>query len=382
MIKCPSCSNINSERNVFCLNCGSLLKDYSSIEISKINYNLPQNEFILQLINQIEAEKTYYDVFLNPVSDMFKNISERCGSSQTQFELGTITVKQHEKNVSDEFFRLVSVCETYLNSVNKSLLRILKLFDVLCTFVNTNNLSKTNYEKLTDELINSLNKFVGSLGNLKKSVEGVNLDNPGLKLKQNQQNSISVLDKMMIFHSAYSLELEKIKYHGTDSKKINFCMNCGHKLEVDIKFCPNCGVKVGQVKEDENKTKFEEYESQVNALKIEYTEKEKRVKELIEKSFDSTQITYDHFMDIVDNNTRVFNQQADIILEIINVAIESPSIDEGINEKINLLKSIIDKTDDLINELVIHLSSNGENESDVKNLSEEMRKLIDSVKYY
>ena len=55
-------------------------------------------------------------------------------------------------------------------------------------------------------------------------------------------------------------------------------------------------------------------------------------------------------------------------------------VEKEIDSKIRTLESFIDKMDDLINELVIHLSSNKKDNEDINNLFEDMDELIHSVK--
>lgn len=125
------------------------------------------------------------------------------------------------------------------------------------------------------------------------------------------------------------------------------------------------------------------YGDEVNSLKIQYDAKEKVVVNLIEKSFAPPQITYDKFMDSVNNCSKVFNSQVDSALNIINLAThESPRIDTELESKISNMKAIISQVDDLTNELIIYLSSNKKSDTDVENLFDDMKGLIDSVKKY
>ena len=57
-------------------------------------------------------------------------------------------------------------------------------------------------------------------------------------------------------------------------------------------------------------------------------------------------------------------------------------VEREIENKIIVLKTFITKMEDLINELVINLSSNKKDNDDVNNLFKDMDDLIDSVKNY
>ena len=59
-----------------------------------------------------------------------------------------------------------------------------------------------------------------------------------------------------------------------------------------------------------------------------------------------------------------------------------PRVDAELENKISILKSIIDQIEDLTNELVININSDEESHDNVKNLVDDMEDLIDSVKEY
>ena len=57
-------------------------------------------------------------------------------------------------------------------------------------------------------------------------------------------------------------------------------------------------------------------------------------------------------------------------------------VEKEIDSKIKTLETFVDKMEDLINELVIHLSSNEKDNDDINNLFNDMDDLIHSVKDY
>jgi hypothetical protein len=61
---------------------------------------------------------------------------------------------------------------------------------------------------------------------------------------------------------------------------------------------------------------------------------------------------------------------------------ENAIVEKEIENKIVTLNAFIDKMEDLINELVIQLSSNKEDDDDINALFKDMDDLIDSVKDY
>lgn len=133
-----------------------------------------------------------------------------------------------------------------------------------------------------------------------------------------------------------------------------------------------------------NLDSFNVYKSQIEDLKSLYDVKEKIAKELIEKRFEPPQLTYDKFITSVNNCTELFNNQAEITLNMINLATEhTPEMDYEIESRINILKSIIEKIDSLTNALVINIGqSQSEEDKEINNLLEDMENLIDSIKEY
>lgn len=131
----------------------------------------------------------------------------------------------------------------------------------------------------------------------------------------------------------------------------------------------------------ERPSQFSEYERQVNELTEEFTEKDKAVRKLIEKRFEPPQITYTRFISLVDKCSEIFEKESEAALNIINLASEdSPRIDRELKSKISIMNSIIDKIDDLINELVLSMDSS--KDDDVDGLIGDMEDLIGSIRDY
>ena len=126
---------------------------------------------------------------------------------------------------------------------------------------------------------------------------------------------------------------------------------------------------------------FEGYASQLDSLKKEYATKDAHAREIIEKKFQPPQITYTKFISVVDSSKSLFNSEADKVKNIISLASEeSPRIEAELKEKFKNLNSIIDKLEDLTNELVLSLDST--KEDDVEGLLGDMENLIGSIKDY
>lgn len=123
------------------------------------------------------------------------------------------------------------------------------------------------------------------------------------------------------------------------------------------------------------------YDKKAYDLEHLYKLKEEMAIDLIEKRFLSNSLTYDKFITVIESSRTAFYQEFNAILTITKVTDEN-------NDKINVklangiatLKKIIEKLDELTNELVINLNSSHDEE--ITNLLEDMENLIDSVKDY
>ena len=57
-------------------------------------------------------------------------------------------------------------------------------------------------------------------------------------------------------------------------------------------------------------------------------------------------------------------------------------VEKEIENKISILSSFVDKMNELINELIIHIGSNKKDDDDINNLFNDMDDLINSIKNY
>lgn len=142
-------------------------------------------------------------------------------------------------------------------------------------------------------------------------------------------------------------------------------------------------VQTAVVEESAGLESLKEYEKEINNLKVLFNVREEVVRELIEKRFEPPQITYDKFISSIDHCHKLFYEQSDGALNIINLAAEdSPRVHDELENKIEAMKKIINQIEDLTNELVINISSSGDSTDEVKNLLDDMENLIESVKDY
>ena len=162
----------------------------------------------------------------------------------------------------------------------------------------------------------------------------------------------------------------------------HFCIYCGAKLIPNQHFCSQCGKKVTQdgTEEIQINSKFDD---EINNIEKEYNLKQSKALQLIEKLFTSLDMTYDKFKSVINHSNQLFNNQLEVTKKMIELDVdENELVEREIENKIKTLKTFIDKIDQLINELIIHLSSNKKDNDDMNNLFEDMNDLIDSVKNY
>ncbi|MDO5815830.1 MAG: hypothetical protein Q4Q18_09335, partial [Methanobrevibacter sp.] len=132
-----------------------------------------------------------------------------------------------------------------------------------------------------------------------------------------------------------------------------------------------------------NNQTLNRYEKQVDDLKQLYEVKEKLAMDMIGKRFSPTELTYDKFTSTLKSCSDLFYNQAESTLEIIDFATDNtPKVEYEVKNRIDILKLIIEKVDELTNELVLNMSSLDSDSDEIRYLVEDMEKLIKSVKDY
>jgi len=163
----------------------------------------------------------------------------------------------------------------------------------------------------------------------------------------------------------------------------HFCIYCGAKLVPNQHFCSQCGKEVYRDAEPQAVRTPSKFISTVEDIEKEYNSKQARAKELVEKLFDPSHMSYQKFTAAIKKSNGLFDNQVVVAKKMIE-------LDDGHNEiivgeiqnKIKTLNTFVDKMEELINELVIQLSSNKDDDEDINNLFNDMDDLIDSVKNY
>ena len=94
-------------------------------------------------------------------------------------------------------------------------------------------------------------------------------------------------------------------------------------------------------------------------------------------------MTHDKFKSVISSAHENFYIQRDSALEIINLSIErNEKIDNELSKRIDALKSILAKVNQLIEALIIDSLESKDAEEDFNNLVDDMEELISSVKDY
>ena len=169
---------------------------------------------------------------------------------------------------------------------------------------------------------------------------------------------------------------------GTEYNHNHFCIYCGAKLDAGQNFCSECGKPVFKNKVD-IKADHSRYGEKITQLESEYDLKQGRATELVEKLFGSSHVSYERFTDSIVRSNNLFSTQVEIARKMDELDFdEKPFVKKEIENKLATLQTFIDKMDDLINELIIQISSNKDDSTDINNLFKDMDDLIDSVKDY
>jgi hypothetical protein len=162
----------------------------------------------------------------------------------------------------------------------------------------------------------------------------------------------------------------------------HFCIYCGARIDAGQNFCCECGRPVFK-KEPEIRRVPSEYEKRIDELEAEYDIKQAKAKELVDNQFDPNHMAYERFTSSITKSNNLFSTQISIARKMAEMDLnKSPFVEKELDNKLHTLETFIDKMEDLINELIIHLSSNKEDTADVNALFDDMDDLIDSVKDY
>ena len=162
----------------------------------------------------------------------------------------------------------------------------------------------------------------------------------------------------------------------------HFCIYCGAKIDSGQNFCIKCGKPVFR-EEKLNEVVKPRYVKIIDDLDSEYNVKQTKANELVEKLFDPGHMSYDKVTSLITKSNQLFYNQLQIARRMVELDWDNNELlEREIDNKIKTLQAFIDKMENLMDELVIHLSSNKKDNDDINNLFKDMDDLIRSVKDY
>ena len=162
----------------------------------------------------------------------------------------------------------------------------------------------------------------------------------------------------------------------------HFCIYCGARLIPNQHFCSQCGHEVYHEPEVKVVRNPSRYASRIKEIENDYNAKQASATEMVEKLFDPTHMSYSKFMSAIKKSNQLFSNQVTIARKMVELDESNSLVEAELENKIKTLNAFVDKMEDLINELVIQLSSNKQDNEDLNNLFKDMDDLIDSVKDY
>lgn len=391
MSHCTSCGKFVNEGDIFCLTCGGLRMDYENVKLDSIDYTLTGEEFQMQVANQFsDASSRYFnlmDDFSRSVEKYRKEMEDI--SKESQFAI----FRERVKRMSDVFEGLTDLFDDILISLSDIVFEQLALLNILLK--DAGDELKDNYETSQMKLINSFKGLIDSAQDSRISFDSITIAYPNENFDIAKENLLLRFDRFVIFHESLIRELKFIKDKYLNSNSMSsqdnhnhFCIYCGARIDGNENFCSECGRPIykeePKVPEEQVIKKApSEYDSKITKLEQEYNIKQKKATELVEKLFDHDHLTYERFTTSITKSNNLFSIQVDIARKMDEMdAYENPFVIKELDAKMTTLETFIDKMEDLINELIIHMSSNKKDNDDINNLFNDMDDLIDSVKDY
>ena len=147
-------------------------------------------------------------------------------------------------------------------------------------------------------------------------------------------------------------------------------------------FCSQCGKEVYHDPEEVVIKTPSKYKSKIDEIETDYNSKQAKATELLSKLFDPTHMAYSRFSNAISKSNQLFSNQIAIARRMVELDENNNLVEGELENKIKTLNTFVDKMEDLINELVIQMSSNKKDNDDINNLFNDMDELIDSVKDY
>ena len=178
-------------------------------------------------------------------------------------------------------------------------------------------------------------------------------------------NLVSIIRSIIVNYEMESLSLN-VFYENTSQSAI--------KTPIMNEVAINEDTKENKAPNEESP--YKDKLPEINNLSEEFKTKENKVSQLIEKRFKSSELTYDKFKSVLTSAHENFYIQSDLSSH------KNEKLDSELSKRINALKSILEKVNQLIEALVLDSLESRESEEDLKVLVEDMENLINSVEDY
>ncbi len=145
----------------------------------------------------------------------------------------------------------------------------------------------------------------------------------------------------------------------------------------------NSHLNLGENNRRLNKDRFSYYEDQLNQLKDAFDAKEKKLRNLIKERFGSGNLTSNRFLRVVENSHENVYNLYNSGLDLINYTSQpSQQVEEKLLERMNNINSINEEMEKLTVELILNSHDDEKSEDNIKNLVNDMEKLINDISKY
>ncbi len=384
---CEGCNKNNNDYNLFCLGCGKLLRDYS-IKPSNLDYSGDDEDLLAQVAVEFVKTMGQYENLMGDFSEGLDKSSLKLKSIVEKSDKFQITPIEFEVKSMEIFNDLSDLFENNLVSIQDVSFELLQYSNIIFEIVAKFKEDISKLDESHSNLIRSIESMIETSKMSTESLLSISFENSTLEFENSKARLSKAIDEFVVFNESLSRELKYIKDKHKNSNcmsqdnKNHFCIYCGEKLDPGQNFCSQCGREIYHEKPVVMPVSSK-YDERIADIEQEYNLKQQRARELVEKVFDPTHMAYNKFSSSIDRSNQLFNNQLEVTRKMVELDTDNNElVEKEIDNKVKTLEAFIDKMEDLINELVIHLSSNKKDNDDINNLFNDMDDLIRSVKDY
>jgi DNA helicase-2/ATP-dependent DNA helicase PcrA len=245
------------------------------------------------------------------------------------------TIKSHTKKIEDFTLELETI-QKYELIINSLIRKYRDKEDIAKEIIKKFFLQQISHDRFIKELNSLSDSFIKETNS---ALNSINLANEHGRIEDEFKNRIDVIKSYMGKIEDFILEIETIQ----------------------------------------------KYENTIHDLNEKYEEKELIARKIIKECFSPPQITYDRFVGEINRSNEVFTKQKELALNIIQIDLKlKQQVQNELKKRIDALKSLVDKINELIFELKINSNNSSEmsDEDEVKYLLDDMEKLVNSIKDY